>query len=190
MSNSYTRNDRVHRPDYTVPYRPSVESKNFLSWCNINLLAEDNKTPRIHYEMLDLTLSDEDRVQIIVHRGGAKTTVLNTKLTLYVASLGYMPNFYNKDGVEQNIQNLMIFSASEDQAIGLLEEIVFMWENSEVLQETLTLEKATKKNARFRNEKGDVIYIQVKGSGQSLRGTKRAGKRPQLMLFDDKLLSN
>ena len=178
-------NHRVYRPDYTKPYKPKKESINFMSWCNLNLVEEDNKTPRIHYEMLDMTLADEDRVQVIVHRGGAKTTVLNTKLTLYVASLGYMPNFFNKDGEEQQIKNLMIFSASEEQAIGLLEEIVFLWENSEVLQQTLTLEKATKKNARFRNEQGHIIYIQVKGSGQSLRGTKRAGKRPQLMLFDD-----
>jgi len=183
-------NSRVYRPDYTKPYKPNKESIDFLSWCNLNLIEEDNKTPRIHYEMLDLTLSSEDRVQVIVHRGGAKTTVLNTKLSLYVASLGYMPNMVNKDGEQQQIKNLMIFSASEEQAIGLLEEIVFMWENSEVLQQTLTLEKATKKNARFRNEQGHVMYIQVKGSGQSLRGTKRAGKRPQLLLFDDKLLSN
>ena len=184
MKNDST-NSRVYRPDYTKPYRPKKESIDFMSWCNLNLIEEDNKTPRIHYEFLDLALSSEDKVQVIVHRGGAKTTVLNTKLTLYVASLGYMPNFLNKNGELQKIQNLMIFSASEDQAIGLLEEIVFMWENSEVLQQTLTLEKATKKNARFRNEQGDVMYVQVKGSGQSLRGTKRAGKRPQLMLFDD-----
>ena len=176
---------RIIRPDYTKPYYPKKESLEFLSWCNANLIAEDNKTPRIHYEMLDTVLSEEKRVQAIVFRGGAKTTLLNTKLALYVASLGYMPNFKNKDGEIQTIKNMMIFSGSEEQAIGLLEEIVFMWENSEVLQQTLKLEKATKKNARFRNEKGDVIYIQVKGSGQSLRGTKRAGKRPQLMLFDD-----
>ena len=178
-------NDRCYTPDYTKPYHPKKESIEFLSWCNINLVAEDNKTPRMHYEMLDVVLSEEKRVQAIVHRGGAKTTVLNTKLALYVASLGYMPNFYNKDGNLQNVKNMMIFSGSEEQAIGLLEEIVFMWENSEVLQQTLTLQKATKKNARFKNEKGDIIYMQVKGSGQSLRGTKRAGKRPQLMMFDD-----
>ncbi|MCH9712819.1 MAG: hypothetical protein K0U20_09370 [Proteobacteria bacterium] len=178
-------NSRVYTPDYTVPYKPKKESLDFLSWCNLNLVEEDNKTPRMHYEMLDIVLSEEKRVQAIVHRGGAKTTLLNTKMALYVASLGYMPNFKNKDGEEQQIKNMMIFSGSEEQAIGLLEEIVFMWENSEVLQQTLTLEKATKKNARFKNEKGDVIYMQVKGSGQSLRGTKRAGKRPQLMMFDD-----
>ena len=70
MSNS--SNSRVHRPDYTKPYKPKKESKEFLSWCNLNLMPEDNKTPRIHYEMLDLALSHDDRVQIIVHRGGAK----------------------------------------------------------------------------------------------------------------------
>lgn len=177
--------ERSYRPDYTVPYKPKEESKNFFSWCNLNLVEEDNKTPRIHYEFVDLALSKENRVQVIVHRGGAKTTVLNTKMALYVASLGYMPNFLTNKGERQNIKNLMIFSGSEDQAIGLLEEIIFLWENSEVLQQTLTLEKATKKNARFRNENGDVMYMQVKGSGQSLRGTKRAGKRPQLLLFDD-----
>lgn len=184
MSKSLSKK-RVHRPDYSKPYRPKKESLDFFSWCNLNLVAEDNITPRIHYEFVDMALSKENRVQVIVHRGGAKTTVLNTKLSLYVASLGYCPNMLNKNGEQQSIKNLMIFSGSEDQAIGLLEEIVFMWENSEVLQQTLTLEKATKKNARFRNEKGDIIYMQVKGSGQSLRGTKRAGKRPQLMLFDD-----
>lgn len=176
---------RLTRPDYTKPYRPLKESIEFFSWCNANLVEEDNATPRIHYQMVDNVLSKENKVQVIMFRGGAKTTTLNTKLALYTASLGYLPNFLNKEGEQQNIKNMMIFSGSEDQAIGLLEEIVFMWENSEVLQQTLTLEHSTKKNARFRNENGDVMYMQVKGSGQSLRGTKRAGKRPQLLLFDD-----
>jgi len=169
---------RYYKPDYTIPYKPLNLSLEFMSWCNINLVEESNMTPRAHYEMVDHVLQEGKFKQVIASRGLGKTTVLNSKLALYVLSKGYMPNF-------GKVSNLMIFSGSEDQAIGLLEEIIFLWENSEELQKTLKLDHSTKKNARFINENGVKVYIQVKGSGQSLRGTKRAGVRPELLLFDD-----
>ncbi len=48
----------------------------------------------------------------------------------------------------------------------------------------------TEKYICLANENGTRIHIQAKGAGQSMRGTKKEGKRPQLMIFDDILTDN
>ena len=119
----------------------------------------------------------------------AKTTVLSKFLPLYIASTGELPNF-------GAVLNCIIFSATYDQAVDLLKDIRSTWENSDVLQETVFLAKNksgkiiadTEKYICFENEKGIRFHIQAKGAGQSMRGTKKEGKRPELMIFDDILV--
>ena len=42
----------------------------------------------------------------------------------------------------------------------------------------------------FENEKGDRLHIQALGAGQSMRGTKKDGVRPEVLIFDDILTDN
>ena len=180
------------RPDYTVPYKPKYTSLKFFTWVNLHITKEQHKTPRMHYQMVDELIGTTDQnVQAMVHRGGAKSTVFTNYLPIYVAVTGQLDNF----GM---VHNLVIFSATIDQSIEQLKGIRDLWDNSEVLQEFLTL--ATDKRGKvvadkvdyicWENRDGHVIHIQAKGAGQSMRGTKKNGFRPQLLLFDDILTDN
>lgn len=181
-------NDRLIRPDYKIPYMPKIHSAKFFSWVNIHIPSEQNITPKMHYIMYDelIGCEDEQNVQALVHRGGAKSTVLTNHLPIYVAVNGELDNF----GV---VHNLVIFSATIDQAIEQLRGIRDIWDNSDILQEFLQL--ARNKQGKiiadkvdylaWENRNGHVIHIQAKGAGQQMRGTKKNGYRPQLLLFDD-----
>lgn len=190
MSNSLNSKQNFVRPDYNIPYKPGITSVMFFSWINIHVAKEQHKTPRMHYQMIDeLIGSEEQNVQAMVHRGGAKSTVMTNYVPIYVAVNGSLPNF----GI---VHNLVIFSATIEQAIEQLKGIRDLWEGSELLQEFLTLAKT--KNGKtiadkvdyiaWENRDGHVIHIQAKGAGQSMRGTKKNGFRPQLLIFDDILI--
>jgi predicted phage terminase large subunit-like protein len=175
------------RPDYNEPYLPKVTSRKFFSWVNLNIPREQNKTPRMHYQMIDeLVGTDEINVQAMVHRGGAKSTVMTNYLPLYVAVHGELPYF-------GKVHNLIIFSATIEQAIDQLRGIRDIWDNSDSLGEFLTLAKDKRGKTVadkvdylcWENKQGHRIHIQAKGAGQSMRGTKKEGHRPQLLIFDD-----
>lgn len=177
------------RPDYTQPYYPKEMSRKFFSWVNLHINKESHKTPRMHYQMIDELLTEDQNVQAMVHRGGAKSTVMTNYLPIYVAVHGELDNF-------GKVHNLVIFSATIDQAIEQLKGIRDIWDNSEVLQESLVLAKDRRGKVIadkvdyicWENQDGHQIHIQAKGAGQSMRGTKKNGKRPQLLIFDDILV--
>jgi|GEM_PF-3153014 len=177
------------RPSYTDGYKPRKESVEFFSWVNLFIPREQNTTPRMHYQMIDEMYSSEQNVQAMVHRGGAKSTVMTNYTPLYVAVKGELPNF-------GKVHNLVIFSATIDQAKEQLKAIRDIWDNSEMLQEELKLAKDRQGKTiadkvdyiAWENKQGHVIHIQAKGAGQSMRGTKKNGKRPQLLIFDDILV--
>lgn len=180
-------NPRLIRPDYRLPYKPKVYSMKFFSWTHTHIPSEQNKTPKMHYQMYDeLIGTEEQNVQALVHRGGAKSTVLTNHLPIFVAVNGELDNF-------GKVHNLVIFSATIDQAIEQLKAIRDIWDNSEVLREFLQLarDKQGKITAdkvdylAWQNRDGHVIHIQAKGAGQQMRGTKKNGYRPQLCIFDD-----
>ena len=180
------------RPDYEIPYKPQFMSRKFFSWVNLNITKEQHKTPRMHYQMVDELLGDDSQnVQAMVHRGGAKSTVFTNYLPIYVAVNGGLDNF-------GAVHNLVIFSATIEQAIEQLRGVRDLWENSEVLQEFLTLATDNKGKVIadkvdyvcWENRDGHKIHIQAKGAGQSMRGTKKDGFRPQLLIFDDILTDN
>jgi predicted phage terminase large subunit-like protein len=130
--------------------------------------------------------TNEQNVQAMIHRGGAKSTVLSNYLPIDIAVRGKLENF----GV---VHNLVIFSATIDQAIEQLKAVRDIWDNSDILQEELKL--ARDKQGKIvadkvdylalTNRAGHTLHIQAKGSGQSMRGTKKNGFRPQVCIFDD-----
>ena len=138
-------NPRLIRPDYRLPYKPKVYSLKFFSWTHVHVPSEQNKTPKMHYQMYDeLIGDDEQNVQALVHRGGAKSTVLTNHLPIYVAVNGKLDLF----GV---VDNLVIFSATIDQAIEQLRAIRDIWDNSDILQEFLHL---ARDKQEAHNDKG------------------------------------
>ena len=180
-------NDRLIRPDYRIPYKIGDQSRKFFSWVNVNIPRDQNVTPRMHYQLFDeLIGTPEQNVQALVHRGGAKSTVMTNYLPLYVADTGELPYF-------GKITNLIVYSATIDQAIDQLRGIRNIWDNSPTLSESLQLARDKRGKViadkvdylALENLQGDVIHIQAKGAGQSMRGTMKDGVRPELNIFDD-----
>lgn len=177
------------RPDYTVGYKPKEMSIQFFSWVNMHINTESHKTPRMHYQMIDELFTEDQNVQAMVHRGGAKSTVMTNYTPIYVAVHGGLPNF-------GKVHNLIIFSATIEQAIDQLKGVRDIWDNSEALQEILSLAKDRRGKVIadkvdyicWENQDGHQIHIQAKGAGQSMRGTKKNSFRPQLLIFDDILV--
>jgi len=177
----------VLRPDYREPYKPLKWSLKFFSWVNAHIKKEQNVTPRMHYQMYDELIGVPDiNVQALVHRGGAKSTVLTTYLPIYIAVNGTMDNF-------GPVHNLVIFSATVEQAVDQLKAVRDIWENNEIIQEYLHLAKTKAGKVvadkvdyvAWTNRQGHTIHIQAKGAGQSMRGTRKNGTRPQVCIFDD-----
>ena len=75
--------------------------------------GEENKTPVLHYHMLDQVDIGETRIANMVFRGAAKTTVLGEYLFLYIAVYGGLPNFgrielalYVSDSIDNGVKNM------------------------------------------------------------------------------------
>lgn len=184
-------NKNYIRPDYSYPYKPKKESIEFFTWVNVFMPNEGHETPKMHYMLIDEVLRDKINVQAVVHREGAKTTVLTKFLPLRIAAEGRLPNF-------GRVVNCCIFSATYAQAVGILTGIKMAWENSPGLQQILKMAK--KKDGKkvadrenhicFENKDGKWMHIQAIGSGEDMRGKKVASElgrehRIELFLFDD-----
>ena len=88
------------------------------------------------------------------------------------------------------VENLVLFSATISQAEEHLMNMRIEYENNDELQKVLTLvdnKRIKPKNNQlvFDSVYGNRIYIQAKGAGESMRGTKKGKTRPQLLIFDD-----
>ena len=168
---------------YDEPYKIGNQAKAFFSWLNVLIPKQQNETPKTHYALIDHVMTRHQRQQVVCHRGMAKSTLVGEYLPLYIASLGHYPNF-------GRVENLVIFSATIDQAQEHLANILDFYEKSPKLQTFLKLHTKGKKKPKvdeiwFTNMKGEEIVMQAIGAGQSMRGTKKGDARPQLLIYDD-----
>ena len=77
-------------PNY-VPSAFALKFVNFIKLVN-GTQGESNKTPVLHYKMLDTLLEDGD-IANLIHRGAAKTTLMGEYLFLYLAVFGELDGF-------------------------------------------------------------------------------------------------
>ena len=164
--------------DY-VPSEFALEFVNFIKLVNGGE-GEENKTPVLHYRMLDQISSGESRLANMVHRGAAKTTIMGEYLFLYLGFTGgRLPNFpkidlalYVSDSVDNGVKNMR-------------KNLQFRWENSEFLQKYIPDAKFTDIEWKFTNLNGDHFIVKGYGAKTGVRGTKAMGKRPRLAVLDD-----
>ena len=169
--------------DYSVPYAPGKYSVEFYSWVNFIFGKQDNQTPKTHFMIVDHMFGSKKLVQTLAHRGMGKSVVISGMVPLYVAYKGGLPGF-------GKVENLVLFSDTISQAQEHLANMRLAYEQSDELQQVLTLvdDKRIKPKVDvlvFDNVNGNRIYIQAKGAGESMRGTRKGKVRPQLLIFDD-----
>lgn len=164
-------------PDY-IPSDFALEFVNFIKLVNGNQ-GEANKTPVLHYKMLDQVAGPTPRVANMVHRGAAKTTVLGEYLFLYLAVYGDLPGFgpvpfaiYVSDSIDNGVKNMR-------------KNLEYRRENSEFLMEYIPEAKFTDIHWEFTNKDGNVFIVKGYGAKTGVRGAKARGKRPVLAVLDD-----
>ena len=173
----------ITRYDYACPYKPTQRSIEFFNFVNLIFGEQPNKTPKMHYMFVDHITSKWQLEQVLAHRGAAKSEIVSKFLPLFVAYKGGLPGF-------GKVENMIIFSDTISQAQEHLANLRMEYENSERLQQVLTLVETKTIKPKvdelvFENIEGNRIFIQAKGAGESMRGTKKGKTRPQLLIFDD-----
>jgi len=175
--------DYLNRCSYSIDpgYVPSdfaLEFVNFIKLVNGGA-GEENKTPLVHYYMLDTIADGGRRIANLCHRGIAKTTVMGEYLFLYIGVYGELPGFgrvdlslYVSDSIENGVKNMR-------------KNLEFRWNDSDFLQRYLPVAKFTDIRWEFHNADGKVFIVKGYGAKTGVRGAKEMGKRPQLAVMDD-----
>ncbi len=162
-------------------YVPSDFALEFVSFIKLvnGGKGEENKTPVVHYRMLDTLTNRGERIINLCHRGIAKTTVMGEYLFLYIATYGEIPGFgridlaiYVSDSIENGVKNMR-------------KNLEFRWENSEFLKEYIPKIHFTDIRWEFVNADGKVFIVKGYGAKTGVRGAKELGIRPQLAVLDD-----
>lgn len=166
-----------HDPNY-VPSDFALEFVTFIKLVN-GAQGEENKTPLVHYRMLDTITYGGRRIINLCHRGIAKTTVMGEYLFLYIATYGEVPGFgridlalYVSDSIENGVKNMR-------------KNLEFRWDNSDFLKQYVPEIRFTDIRWEFKNADGKVFIVKGYGAKTGVRGAKELGKRPQLAVLDD-----
>lgn len=175
--------DYLNSVDYAMDpqYVPSAFALGFVTFIKLvnGADGEENKTPLIHYHMLDTLTDNGARVANLCHRGVAKTTLMGEYLFLYIATYGEIPGFgkidlalYVSDSIENGVKNMR-------------KNLEFRWENSDFLREYVPHKQFTDIRWEFQNVDGKRFIVKGYGAKTGVRGAKEMGTRPQLAVLDD-----
>lgn len=163
-------------------YIPSEFALKFVSFIKLvnGREGESNKTPVLHYRMLDKAVSDSGKDLInLVHRGAAKTTLLGEYLFLYLAVFGELDGFgkvpfaiYVSDSIDNGVKNMR-------------KNLEYRRANSDFLMEWIPEAKFNDITWEFTNKVGNKLVVKGYGAKTGVRGAKALGKRPVLAVLDD-----
>jgi len=169
-------------PDDYVPSEFALKFMNFIKLVNAPR-GEENKSPVIHFWMLDQVVSQARKKPIanLCSRGLAKSSLFAEYLFLYLAIYNELEGFgpvpyalYVSDSIENGVKKMRL----------RLERRV---ENSAFLQQYLDI-KATKfTDIRwyFKNKEGKEFVVTGHGAKTGVRGTVELNTRPHLAILDD-----
>lgn len=160
-----------------IPTQFAFKFINFIKLVN-GEEGEENKSPLIHYDMLD-TIFKHERSLLICHRGGAKTSLMEY-LVYYIAVHGSLDGFgdirlgmYISDTMENGVKSFR----------GNLEH---RYESSEFLQKYIPKTKFIETEWEFTNMEGHRLCFKGFGVNTGIRGVRKYAKeRPKIAIFDD-----
>lgn len=172
----------LNKVDYSIDphYVPSDFALEFINFIKlVNGTGTENKTPVVHYKMLDTFVAADGRDTInMCHRGVAKST-LKEYLILYLAVFGELPGFgkvpyalYVSDSIENGVKRMR-------------KSLEFRWNNSPFLQNYVPSIRFTDIRWEFINQSGTSLIVSGFGAQTGVRGTRENGSRPVLALLDD-----
>lgn len=164
--------------DGYIPSQFALEFVTFIKLVNGGK-GEENKTPVIHYKMLDQIAGRKQNICNLCSRGMAKTTIMGEYLMLYIAVYGGIPGFgeiplglYVSDSIENGVKNMR-------------KNLEYRWTNSEFLQKYLPKARFTDIRWEFENIEGTTTIFKGYGAKTGVRGAKEMGQRPYIAILDD-----
>jgi predicted phage terminase large subunit-like protein len=167
--------------DEDPTYVPSNFALKFITFIKLvnGGKGEENKTPIIHYKMLDQIAGKKQNITNLCSRGMAKTTIMGEYMILYIATYGGIDGFgeiplglYVSDSIENGVKNMR-------------KNLEYRWENSEFLQKYIPRIRFTDIRWEFENLDGKVTIFKGYGGKTGVRGSKELGQRPYLAILDD-----
>ena len=164
-------------PDDYVPSEFALTFVNFIKLVN-GSEGEENKTPIVHYYVLDGIASDSDRIAEMIFRGAAKTTIFEY-LILYLAVFNELP------GIGQLNSAIYMSDTIDNGVVNMQKNLEYRWETSDFLKEQLPKAKFFKVSWEFENLSKKKFIVKGFGAASGFRGFKVLGKRPKLALLDD-----
>lgn len=162
-----------------VPSEFALSFMNFIKLVNGGK-GEENKTPPMHLKMLDtIAYRTRDHLVNLAFRGSAKSTLFGEYFFLYLAVFQELPGL-------KNIQlGMYIADSMENGAKSLRRNIEYRYNASPFLVQMLPRAKFTDTELEFENLEGKMFNLRLFGATTGIRGTKRYGKRPNIVVADD-----
>lgn len=162
-----------------VPSQFALEFVNFMKLVDGG--ENENKTPVVHFKMLDNFIQDNGLDTInMCHRGFAKST-LKEYLILYLAVFNELP------GLGVVPYALYVSDSMENGVSKMRKSLELRYQNSAFLQQYLPEKgvKFTETRWEFNNIDGKKFVVTGHGAKSGVRGTRENGSRPVLALLDD-----
>lgn len=159
--------DYLNSVDYRVNagYVPSDFAFEFVNFIKlVNGGESENKTPLVHYRMLDNFVTDNGKDTInMCHRGIAKST-LKEYLILYLSVYGSLPGF-------GKVPYALYVSDSIDNGVKRMRKALeFRWNNSNFLKKYVPEIKFTDIRWEFINASGKSFVVSGHGAKTGVRG--------------------
>ena len=164
-------------PDY-IPSDFALKFVTFIKLVNGGK-GEENKTPIIHYKMLDNVAGKKQNIANMASRGLAKTTIMGEYMILYIAVYGGIDGFgeiplgiYVSDSIENGVKNMR-------------KNLEYRRENSDFLMKYIPEIRFTDIRWEFTNADGKTTIFKGYGGKTGVRGAKEMGQRPYIAILDD-----
>jgi len=171
----------IARTKYDEDYYPDKETIKFFIWLN-TYFDEENKSAESHFQLIDHLFKKYQFKGFECSRGLAKSTLIGIYHLLYIAFLGRKPYFGQVDYVLYIMDTVSQVGANFEQLLIILEE-------NEELKKHLEVKKSRLGDDPtlyiYNKDLKKMIYFKGRGAGQKMRGTRIAGKRPNIILLDD-----
>jgi hypothetical protein len=164
-------------------YIPSDEALKFITFLRATG-NEENVSPEAHYEIADVLFSPRKKdwkVVIECLRGMGKSTLVEY-VFIYVAALGYWPNFGKVPFV------VFLGASQEGNVKAFFKNVAGKIANSEFLSALLEIKRQTDNEIELVNKDGVETIAAGRGMSTNWRGIRsRTGKRPTVLIADDVL---
>ena len=159
-----------------IPSDFAIQFMIFIQLCNDGVM--ENKSPMLHYKVVDKFDNGSRKVINLMHRGLAKTTLIRY-LFFFIAAYGGLPTFgrielalYVSDSIENGVKNMR-------------KNLEFQYKNSTFLKTLIPQAHFTDINWEFTNSEGKQFIIKGFGAKTGVRGVTALNSRPKLAVLDD-----